>query len=391
MKYINIQMGIIINLLIITVLFLLSSCSYKESNYEIMFSDNHSDIYQIKDDGKNYAEQLTFSPEIGEYYLMTSESGENIIFYAKSKGVQFDSNESIELNKHIYLLNTEEKKLDDITEIFIDFDFGWYPYTIDWSYDQSKFAVIRYDGQEREINSYLDVIDFSGIQKQHFPIQTFGNIPALVDDAIWSPDGEKILLSQMVIGVDEQAKYPGSLLFIYFLNDGRTVQLSNYEDNCYLSSWSPTNKQIVSTCSFISSNGVSNNDGKNTIRIFNTEDEEQLYEYIGYSPCEYPSWSPDGKQISFVCENKKGQNGIFIINSDGSEFHELDIEDIENFRIYQGPHWSPDGTKIIYVAFLSEYDASHSMIYSVNIDGSDNHAITIEEGQYIVEAVYPIN
>ncbi len=375
-------------LLTTVVLSLLSSCCYMKNNYEIIFSNNYTDIFQIKDDGKSNVEQLTFTPGIGEYYLQVSDNGEQIVFYAISITSQTDSIESSEKNNHIYLLNTKDKKIDDITNNFRGSDYPWSEHTIDWAYDLNKFGMIRYDKQEDEYINYLDIFEFDGSDNQRYLIPTIGNMSALVNSAIWSPDGEKFLLSQEVI--EQQNKYPGSLLFIYFLNDGRTVQLTNYEDNCYLSSWSPTSKQIVTMCRYISSNGILNNPGEKTIRIFNTENEEQLYDYVGFSPCEYPSWSPDGEQISFVCKKKNGEEGIFVVNADGSKFHEIDIENFDDFLFFHGPHWSPDGTQIIYVAFLSNYDASHGKIYSVNIDGSDNHAITAEEGAYIIEAVYPI-
>jgi Tol biopolymer transport system component len=389
MKNGNIKMRKIIMFLTTVVFSLLSSCRYMENNYEIIFSNNYTDIFQIKDDGKSNVEQLTFTPEIGEYYLQVSDNGEQIVFHAISIAGQTDSEESPEINDHIYLLNTNDKKLDDITNNFRGSDYPWSEYTINWAYDLNKFGVIRFDKQEDEYINYLDVIEFNGSDKQRYLIPTIGNMSALVNGAIWSPDREMLILSQEVI--EQPEKYPGSLLFIYFLNDGRTVQLTNYEDNCYLSSWSPTSKQIVAMCRYISSNGILNNPGEKTIRIFNAENVEQLYDYVGFSPCEYPSWSPDGEQISFVCKKKNGEEGIFVVNADGSEFHEIDIKNFDDFWFFHGPHWSPDGTKIIYVAFLSNYDASHGKIYSVNIDGSDNHAITNEEGQYIIEAVYPIN
>lgn len=389
LKKVNIQKRVVRIFLITTVFFLLSGC-YKKSDFEILFSNNYEDIYRISSDEQYSIEQLTFTPLFGEYYLRVLDNGENIYFYVSSFETQNESVETSEMHRHIYLLNTENKQLDDITNFFTDFDYIWEPHTIDWSDAQKQFVVIRYDGSEYDIKSYLDIIDSQGVRKQHVFIPTIGDTPATVDDAVWAPDGEKLLLSQQVIGV-AQAKYPGSLLFVYKISDGSIVQITNYEDNCYLSSWSPTSQQIVTTCEYISSNRTLNSAGEKTVRILSAENNESLYEYIGFSPCEYPSWSPDGEQISFVCKKKNGEEGIFVVNADGSKFHEIDIENFDDFLFFHGPHWSPDGTKIIYVAFLSNYDASHGKIYSVNIDGSDNHAITAEEGQYIIEAIYPVN
>lgn len=388
MKKVNIQKRVIRIFLITTIFFLLSGC-YKESGYEILFSNNYADIYRIISDEQYSIEQLTFTPSIGEYYLQVLDNGENIYFYANSFETQNESVETSEIHEHIYLLNIEDKLLDDITNLFTDFDYGWEPHTINWSNAQKQFVVIRYDGNEYDIKSYLEIINSQGVRKQRIFIPTVGDTPAIVNDAVWAPDGEKLLLSQQVIGV-AQAKYPGSLLFVYKISDGSVVQITNYEDNCYLSNWSPTSQQIVTTCEFISSNRTLNSAGEKTVRILSAENDEPLYEYIGFSPCDYPSWSPDGKHISFVCENENRQEGIFIANADGSEFHEIAIEGVDNFNIYKGPHWSPDGTRIFYVAYLSGAIPENSKIYSVNIDGSDNHAITSEEGHYIIEAVYPM-
>jgi Tol biopolymer transport system component len=388
MCYIKYTKKIELLLLCMLILLTTTSCTSKSSNFGMIYTNNYMDIYRIQNDMQGSNDQLTFTPTIGEYQILVSSNGEKIVFEAGFTDLEIDSSE---MQEHIYLLDATTKEMIDITNVLVEYVQVWDTFSMDWLSDHKQFVVVNCEGQEYDYNCYVELINFDGKNKERIPIPTIGDIPALIQSVDWSPDGKMFLLTQGVIGTDQQNKHPGSAISVYDLETEKITQLTKYEDQCLPREWSPTSQQIVITCSVIGSYSSEGAAQPEVVRILDVEKNNQPYEHIGFISCNNPSWSPDGKQISFVCENKKGQEGIFIVNADGSEFHEIDIENIHNFNIYQGPHWSPDGTKIIYVAFLSESDVSHSNIYSVNIDGSDNHAITREEGAYIIEAVYSIN
>jgi len=91
-----------------------------------------------------------------------------------------------------------------------------------------------------------------------------------------------------------------------------------------------------------------------------------------------PRWSPDGKQLIFMREERAdlgrpgGRDlGVFVINIDGSD---------ERW-ICEGrwPDWSPDGKRIAYsVGGLSQGGARQlSRIYVANADGSDAREVAI--------------
>lgn len=74
-----------------------------------------------------------------------------------------------------------------------------------------------------------------------------------------------------------------------------------------------------------------------------------------------PSWSPDGKQVAFVCCNS-GVAQIHIVNADGSGVRNL----TNSSTVERSPCWSPDGTKIL---FTSARDGNHEL-FTMNADGS---------------------
>jgi TolB protein len=58
----------------------------------------------------------------------------------------------------------------------------------------------------------------------------------------------------------------------------------------------------------------------------------------------HPSWSPDGTKIVFQSPRQDGHTRIFIMNADGSNQRAL----TENEGFCGAPHWSPDGRRIVF-------------------------------------------
>jgi Tol biopolymer transport system component len=348
------------------------------------------DIYRIPDNTQDKIEQLTFSPTIGEYRLFVSKNGDKIIFEAGPASLSEEPSEALmEKHQHIYLLNTTTKKLVDITTVLEDtYARVSRDFSMDWSPDQEQFAIITYDGGGLEIESFLELMDFDGKNKKDILIPGAGDIPSLINSVKWSPDGKKFVLTRGVIGVEQQLQNPGSAILIYDLESENLLQITDYRDHCFPQEWSPTSKQIVATCSYVPPFGAEGTSGPQTVRIFDVVNPGQPFERLTFSPCYDPSWSPDGKQIAFVCDKGINQAGLFVINSNGSGIYEVKLGSLGILAFLKEPAWSPDGSQIVYVAGS---DSTHTNIYSVNPDGSNNYSLTSEESSYSITAVYPMH
>ena len=81
-----------------------------------------------------------------------------------------------------------------------------------------------------------------------------------------------------------------------------------------------------------------------------------------------PVWSPDGAQVAYGTEVANNQNGINVVNSDGTEPRRLTNDG-------GLPGWSPDGTKI---AFVSARDdpPGFDQVYVMNADGSNQRRVS---------------
>jgi Tol biopolymer transport system component len=349
------------------------------------------DIYRIPDNTQNNVEQLTFTPTIGEYGLLVSPNGDRIVFdtefYASSEMEPAEL--AIEKLRHVYLLDTASKKLIDITHVLeTEYEQVGHDFFRDWSPDQKQFMLVNREVADSEVKSFLEFVDLDGKNGHAILIPTTGEIPALIYTAEWSPDAKKVLLTQGVIGIERQQQYPGSAILVYDLGSGNLMQITNYEDHCIPVQWSPTSRQIVATCSYVPpysiAVGVS---GPETVRILDAENPGQPYERVGFSPCDDPAWSPDGKQIAFVCDKGTKQAGLFIANADGNGIREVPLGNLENLVVLKDPTWSPDGTQIVYVAGGA---AGQTNIYAVGLNGANNHALTNQDAFYNIVVVYPL-
>ena len=75
-----------------------------------------------------------------------------------------------------------------------------------------------------------------------------------------------------------------------------------------------------------------------------------------------PAWSPDSKSIAFTSD-RSGSDDIYLMDVDGSHISKLTEDKADDFT----PAWSPDGEQI---AFVSNRDGNPE-IYVVDADGSN--------------------
>ena len=81
-----------------------------------------------------------------------------------------------------------------------------------------------------------------------------------------------------------------------------------------------------------------------------------------------PSWSADGQKLAFVSD-RDGNLEIYSMLADGTSLTRLSFDSADDFN----PGWSPDGESLVWVKAV---DDSHGVVYIMNADGSNPHAIT---------------
>jgi Tol biopolymer transport system component len=212
-----------------------------------------------------------------------------------------------------------------------------------WSPDGKKIAFRSY----RDGNYEIYVMNADGSEPKRLT-----NSPDSDLDPSWSPDGKKIAFTSSTFVYRD----------IYVMNADGSEQkrLTNSPGSDLDPSWSPDGKKIA----FYSGSAR-----KQDIYVMNADGSEQ--KNLTNSPAmdENPSWSPDGTKIAFVSTGDL-YNDIHVMNVDGSEQKKLTNNSVFNDDLscrYEDPSWSPDGKKI---TFTSSTFASRD-IYVMNADGSE--------------------
>lgn len=171
-------------------------------------------------------------------------------------------------------------------------------------------------------------------------------------EATWSPDGSRILLSRL----DIHDAYRASIAVVNADGSGYSRLTEGPGD--MWASWSPDGAKIA----YGSKKGdnrdiyVMDPDGSRPTRL--TED-----------PAEdtHPDWSPDGTKLAFV-SNREGLPQVYAMNADGSGQTRITDGPGEKWN----PRWAPDGRSIVYYGAV---EPGKDSVYAVQADGAEQRAL----------------
>ena len=221
---------------------------------------------------------------------------------------------------------------------------------------------------KRDGNYEIYVMDINGNNQRRLTNNRHGDW-----DPSWSPDGKRIVFASERDGhVQVKQGWPTSEIYVMDADGGNLLNLTNNPHDDREPSWSPDGKRIV----FMSDRDepllyfdiyVMDADGGNLQRLTENRKDDRD-----------PSWSPDSKRIVFRArreghfENKFAITyEIYVMDADGGNQQRL----TENRKNDMFPSWSPDGKRITFASDrkgdLVNYD-----IYVMDTDGGNLQRLT---------------
>lgn len=138
-------------------------------------------------------------------------------------------------------------------------------------------------------------------------------------------------------------------------------------------SWSPDGRQLAFNSPGVGGVGdiwTINLDGTGLVNLTQTA-----------SPEARPDWSPNGQLIAFQT-NRGGRTDIWVMNADGSNPMQVTTHPAAD----QAPDWAPDGRRIVY---QSNRDDPGQEIYVINADGTGDTRLTFSPGRDLDPAWSP--
>jgi Tol biopolymer transport system component len=176
------------------------------------------------------------------------------------------------------------------------------------------------------------------------PDGTGAAVLAVGDAPSWSPDGRRLVLTEVVCTPSYYGVYYGYScaggLVIVDPEMGTRTSVGGAAA-AFSPAWSPTGDLIAFTrcCESTDRNAIYlvKPDGSLSARL-------PISQVVTAGD---PGWSPDGKRIAFTCSSTGNATDLCVVNSDGSGFARLTT----NVSVAVGrPAWKPDGTSIAFTA-----------------------------------------
>jgi dipeptidyl aminopeptidase/acylaminoacyl peptidase len=173
-----------------------------------------------------------------------------------------------------------------------------------------------------------------------------------VQDASWSPGGERIVLSQ-----------DGEIDVMHADGSGRRMLYRDRDAYTADPVWSPDGSTIAFThVGRASELWVMGADGSHPHALVTAV---SMHEY-SQNPA---SWSPDGSRLAFGAYGDDDLQ-VYVVNADGSGLTQLTHDP----RTALNPSWSPDSSQI---AYLSTQEGARWVVYVMNADGSDPQSLGV--------------
>jgi Tol biopolymer transport system component len=173
-------------------------------------------------------------------------------------------------------------------------------------------------------------------------------------DPTWSPDGSQIAFADFAANS------------IGIINaDGTGLR---YLDIGGIPNWSPVENKLAVT------GGEEENLPDSGISLIDLDTENVTFLVSG----DLPSWSPDGTKIAYA-SGEVSSSSIWVMNSDGSGTPTQLTTSVDGSCT--GPSFSYDGSKIVYLKGPTDYGPMGEFIYGsneiwvMNSDGSNKHQI----------------
>jgi Tol biopolymer transport system component len=270
-----------------------------------------SDIYVMNADGSGQT-NLTRTSTAGEEYP---------VWLADGRKISFQSTSGFEL-REIHIMNADGSGRLNLTNTPTVSESG-----SSWSPDGSRalFVVPAYDVNDHIENVDIYVMNSDGTGRTQLTHNPLDGQEDLDWNAIWSPDGRRILFVHMHYDLYSNPRSSQDIYVMDAEGSGRTNLTQTPESEEQMAEWSPDGRQIV----FMSGGNiyVMNSDGGNQTNLTG--------DLGGWN--ESPSWSPDGSKIAFSSSSGGSDSKIWVMNADGSAPLRLTSDDYPDYA----PTWSP--------------------------------------------------
>jgi TolB protein len=210
----------------------------------------------------------------------------------------------------------------------------------------SRIAFVQ---QKSSSVKEISVMDYDGHNIRQLTTDNSINIsPA------WSPDGSRVCYTTF------QNNNPD--LYLYNVNTGLKIKLSDVQGLNSAPAWSPDGKQIALTLS---------SDANAEIYLMDVERRKSRRITYNQAIDSSPSWSPSNRELAFTSD-RTGQPQVYIMDTDGMNVRRLTWEGTYN----DSPAWSPRGDRIAYV---SRTDSGFD-IYTIDVTGRNRMRLTDSSG-----------
>lgn len=187
-----------------------------------------------------------------------------------------------------------------------------------------------------------------------------------VRDLIWLPEGQRIAIQ---VPEDEGQWIWKSVE----VTTGEIAELTDWNDDSSFQPWAFSHDG--SRLAYSSGSGDGNAPSRQ-IRIRDLGGTIDFQLTTGEADKLLAAWSPDDAQIAFlsVAEGPVGEYGLYVIDIDGSNLHQIDVPKLADPRCSFA--WSPHGRS------LAIYDGT--ALYTLDLEGGTTYTLfTVDEPNYM--------